>query len=352
MITYHKIVFDSIENYPLKEKVHLIVTSPPYPMIEMWDSLFNFIPYKEEEWGPGIKARLSAEPSIAHKGMVKYITNILSIACKLLVEGGMVCINIGDATRSLKIHKGKWVKEFYLFCNRSLLTQTMLDLGFTQLPGIVWRKPNNSPNKFMGSGTLPVKAYVTLEHEHILIFRKGVRQFSKKEERIRKRSAFFWEERNKWFSDLWELVGAPQSKNGNRTAAYPLEIPYRLINMFSIQGDTVIDPFLGTGTTLKAAAISGRNCIGFEINKKLNPIIANSIIELKELGISHALNRLEYHKSFIQQSTAKYRHPFYGKVKTKPETYMRIPQIKNMLLSKNSKIYTLKCNHKFLGAYE
>ena len=129
----------------------------------------------------------------------------------------------------------------------------MARAGFTSLPDILWRKPTNAPNKFMGSGMLPAGAYVTYEHEYILIFRKGgKRAFDRPPRRrqLRRRSAYFWEERNVWFSDVWtDLTGdAPGSRRREtraRSAAFPFELPYRLIQMFSVYGDTVLDPFAG-----------------------------------------------------------------------------------------------------------
>ena len=112
----------------------------------------------------------------------------------------------------------------------------------------MWRKATNAPNKFMGSGMLPCGAYVTLEHEWILIFRKGGKRVYKTAEakESRRDSSFFWEERNVWFSDVWEIKGVKQNINKapsrERNASYPLEIPYRLINMYSQKGDVVLDP--------------------------------------------------------------------------------------------------------------
>jgi DNA modification methylase len=167
---------------------------------------------------------------------------------RVLADGGFLCVNIGDATRSLN-------DQFCLYPNHARILTAAMRLGLTPLPDILWRKPNNSPNKFMGSGTLPAGAYVTYEHEYILILRKGgKRQFSKEEQARRAASAYFWEERNQWFSDLWtDLLGADQRlldpEARARSAAYPLELPYRLILMYSIEGDVVLDPFVGTGTT-------------------------------------------------------------------------------------------------------
>ena len=88
---------------------------------------------------------------------------------RVLKNGGIACINIGDATRTLN-------GDFQLYSNHSRILNHCLDLGFAALPDILWRKPTNAPTKFMGSGMLPVGAYVTYEHEYILVLRKGTRR--------------------------------------------------------------------------------------------------------------------------------------------------------------------------------
>jgi DNA modification methylase len=219
---------------------------------------------------------------------------------RVLKPGAIACINIGDATRSIKGH-------FQLFANHARITSKFLSLGFMQLPAILWRKPTNAPNKFMGSGMLPPGAYVTLEHEYILIFRKGgKRSFVETiEKQARRESAYFWEERNIWFSDVWmDLRGASQiMKSGNRhrrSGAFPLELPYRLINMFSVIGDKVLDPFLGTGTSVLAAMCSGRSSLGFEID----PVCRHSILEkmatAPEAASTIIRQRLIAHQQFVQ----------------------------------------------------
>jgi DNA modification methylase len=152
----------------------------------------------------------------------------------------------------------------------------MQKIGFSALPAILWRKQTNAPNKFMGSGMMPPGAYVTLEHEYILMLRKGNKKEFKtnEEKKIRRESSFFWEERNVWFSDVWmDLKGTSQNlfdnKARDRSAAYPFELPYRLTTMFSVKGNTVLDPFFGIGTTMYAAMAAARNSIGYEIDRNL-----------------------------------------------------------------------------------
>lgn len=108
----------------------------------------------------------------------------------------------------------KFAGDFQLYSNHSRILHRFLDLGFAALPDILWHKQTNAPNKFMGSGMLPVGAYVTYEHEYILILRKGRRRdFTSEQEKTRRReSAFLGEERNLWFSDVWlDIKGAAQA---------------------------------------------------------------------------------------------------------------------------------------------
>ena len=139
--------------------------------------------------------------------------------------GAIACINIGDATRSIG-------DRFQLFANHSRIQSKFMEIGFDVLPAILWRKQTNAPNKFMGSGMLPAGAYVTLEHEYILIFRKGGKRiFDLPEEKKRRRqSGYFWEEWNRWFSDIWDFKGTGQGINGqnlrSRSAAYPFLLPF------------------------------------------------------------------------------------------------------------------------------
>ena len=268
MTTSHKVLYSDSRQMPYvpDNSVNLVVTSPPYPMIEMWDDLMG-------ELNPDIAIALQNEDGgLAFDLMHLELERVWDALDKAVKPGGIVCINVGDATRTM-------AGEFQLFSNHSRILRYFLSKGYSNLPNIIWRKQTNAPNKFMGSGTLPPGAYVTLEHEYILIFRKGgKRQFSTDEDkRNRNRSAFFWEERNIWFSDVWDFKGTSQKLNRaslrERSGAFPLELAYRLVNMFSVKGDIVLDPFLGTGTTVLAAMASARNSIGYEIDPSFEPVV-------------------------------------------------------------------------------
>ena len=298
--TKHKIIINAAHEMHQVEdnSVALVVTSPPYPMIEMWDEIMS-------EQNLQIKKALENNDGLlAFELMHIELDKVWAEVNRVLIPGGFACINIGDATRTIN-------GDFSLYPNHSRIITAFQKLGIPNLPNIIWRKQTNAPNKFMGSGMLPSGAYVTLEHEWILIFRKGgKRQFKTDSEKLRrKESSFFWEERNVWFSDLWDLKGTTQKLNNSetrkRSAAFPFEIPYRLINMYSLQDDTILDPFLGTGTTTLAAIATKRNSIGYEIDPMFQDLIMENLKSSScDFLNSFSLNRIEQHKAFITERNA------------------------------------------------
>ena len=249
-----------IESVVQKNSVHLVVTSPPYPMIAMWDDIFRkldtAIPLFDE-WN-------RSNVWTVFESMHAQLDTVWGKLFQSVVEGGIVAINIGDATRTV-------AGEFTLFPNGARITTSMVKSGFTPLPNIYWKKPTNGPNAFLGSGFKPVNAYVTLDCEHILLFRKGKKRvFSADEKVYREKSCFTKEERDVWFSQTWTGIKGVRQKevNGRRSAAFPEAIAERLIRMFSIEGDTVLDPYVGTGTTSTVAFRLNRSAIGFDIDEE------------------------------------------------------------------------------------
>src|SRR6266571_4609334 len=213
------------------DSTQLVVTSPPYPMIEMWDRL-------------------------------------LSECYRVLDKGGILCVNVGDATRTLN-------GNFQCYLNHARVAEHCERIGFQSLVPILWRKTTNKPNAFLGSGFFPPNAYVTLDCEYILVFRKGAKRVIKPQDPLRYASQYSKAERDVWFSQTWDLRGERQ--NHPETAPFPEELPYRLIRMFSCIGDTVLDPFLGTGTTVKVARMLGRRGIGYEMNSSLKSLIDRNV---------------------------------------------------------------------------
>ncbi len=318
----------NINDITEEKSVALVVTSPPYPMIEMWDEMFcgedHFI---REAFSAGDHER-------AFVLMHQILDRIWEETDRVVMDGGYVCINIGDATRNCNGH-------FRMFSNHTHIISKFSSMGYDILPDIHWRKPSSSPNKFMGSGMYPSGAYVTYEHEYILIFRKGGnRKFLPGEKIIRRNSAYFWEERNLWFSDVWEFKGCRQtisnSRSRSRSAAFPIELAYRLINMYSIKHDRIYDPFAGTGTTMRAAMASERNSIGCETDREL------CLLAIKEaLGCKDDLNeiteeRIRRHLDFIKSLPHEKYEKLYDninhgfKVKTRQEREMVICLLKSV----------------------
>lgn len=247
--TFHKVIIGDARNMKEvpDESVHLVVTSPPYPMIQMWDAFF------------------ASKGKKKYDLMHDYLKPVWDEIGRVLIPGGIACVNIGDATRTVN-------GRFQLYPNHARITEYFhRELKFVVLTPILWKKPTNRPNAFLGSGFLPPNAYVTLDCEYILIFRKAEPRKFKPKDPARLKSKYTKRERDIWFSQIWDIKGCKQNLAGvsRRVASFPREIPRRLIKMFSVEGETVLDPFLGTGTTMKIAYELKRNSIGYEIDRQL-----------------------------------------------------------------------------------
>ena len=284
------------------ESVALAVTSPPYPMVELWDDLFADLSADAAD------ALAAGDGEAAFAAMHAVLDEVWAELARVLRPGGIACINVGDATRTLE--------RFRVYPNHSRILDTFVELGFDPLPGVLWRKPANSAAKFMGSGMVPSNAYVTLEHEHILVLRKGARRSFPAGDDRRYESAYFWEERNRWFSDVWtdirgRLQDLPDDGRRDRAAAFPFAVPYRLINMFSVYGDRVLDPFWGTGTTTLAAMVAGRNSVGVDRDPDLLSALDDRVATAPERSRTIARERLADHRSWVKQRRADGKEPGY-----------------------------------------
>jgi DNA modification methylase len=224
---------------------------------------------------------------------------------------------VGDATRTVG-------GDFRVYGNHARVHSALEERGLVPLPDVLWRKPANSAAKFMGSGMLPTNAYVTLEHEYVLVFRNGGPREFEPNSRRRYESAYFWEERNEWFSDVWtDVRGTAQRVDADghagdghreRSGAFPLAVPYRLVNMYSVYGDTVLDPFLGTGTTTLAALVAGRDSVGYEVEPPFVDVLDDRVGEAPSLSASLARRRLRDHREFVADRRADGDPPGYDAV--------------------------------------
>ncbi len=343
ILTHSAIDLDGIAD----DTAHLVLTSPPYPMIEMWDTIFS-------QQIPAAKRALEEmDGPAAFEAMHALLDKVWAECWRTLADGGFLCVNIGDATRKVG-------ENFRLYTNHSRITAACEALGFQSLPAILWRKQTNAPNKFMGSGMLPAGAYVTLEHEYILVFRKGdKRVFNKPEKELRRASAVFWEERNQWFSDLWDFKGIRQAmgdaKTRKRSGAFPFELAWRLIHMYSLQGETVLDPFLGTGTTLAAAIAAGRSSVGCEIDIDMAREIPEHFDDYIRMGRGQAARRIESHQEFVAKRQSegkpfKYENEPHGfPVVTRQETGLKVLEPISFEILDELKY---QMNHKMVASQE
>ena len=139
MKSTHKIYFENSQNMRgiPSSSVHLVVTSPPYPMIEMWDDMFA------RQNKAILKALKISDGFKAFELMHQTLDQVWQELYRILINGGIACINIGDATRTVG-------ENFMLYANHARILNSLVKIGFSALPLILWRKPTNAPNKFMG----------------------------------------------------------------------------------------------------------------------------------------------------------------------------------------------------------
>ena len=225
--------------------VDLIVTSPPY--------------WRIKDYG--------AQDQIGHGQTLHDYLKSLFLAwgeCRrVLREGGRLCVNIGDQFARASVYG-----RYRVIPLHAEIIGQCETLGFDFLGSIVWRKKttvNTSGGAvIMGSFPFPPNGIVELDYEHILILKKPGKPKPVARE-IKEASRLSKEEWKTFFSGHWSFAGVAKSRTGHE-AAFPEELPRRLIRMFSFAGDAVLDPFLGTGTTAKAALDLGRTACGYEVN--------------------------------------------------------------------------------------
>jgi site-specific DNA-methyltransferase (adenine-specific) len=142
---------------------------------------------------------------------------------------------------------------------------------------IIWQKISTTNTTgggpLMGSMYYPKDGHVTYEHEYITLFRKQGK-WPRPSPEQQERSRLTKEERSEWFRGTWKVAPERQNVHG---AVFPVEVPRRLIRMYSFWGETVLDPFLGTGTTSLAADLEGRNSVGYEINEEFRGLIREKL---------------------------------------------------------------------------
>ncbi|MCA1595033.1 MAG: site-specific DNA-methyltransferase [Chloroflexi bacterium] len=232
--------------------VHLIITSPPY-----WQ-------LKDYECDGQIGYDQSFEEYIGD------LNRVWSECARVLHPGCRACINIGD-----QFTRAQSYGRYQVLPIHAEVILGMRTAGVDFLGSIIWQKVTtcnpSGGGAVMGSYPYPRNGIVRLDYEYILLFRKrGVAP--RPDPAVKAASKLEHREWVEYFSGHWRFPG---QKADRHLAAFPAELPHRLIKMYSFVGDTVLDPFLGSGTTAAAAARLGRSSIGYEINPRFAEIIRN-----------------------------------------------------------------------------
>ncbi|KKS37158.1 MAG: Modification methylase MjaI [Parcubacteria group bacterium GW2011_GWA2_42_14] len=256
-----------------EKSAHLIITSPPYWQLKDYGS-DNQIGFND-----------------SYEKYINHLNLVWNECHRILEDGCRLCINIGDQfARSVYYGRYKVIPirtEIIKFCET---------IGFDYMGAIIWQKATTMNTTggatIMGSFPYPRNGIIKLDYEFILIFKKQG-EAPKINREIRDASKLSKEEWNQYFQGHWNFGGVRQD---GHIAMFPEELPRRLIKMFSFVGDTVLDPFLGSGTTSLAAKNLNRNSIGYEINEEFLSIIKN------KLGIKNSLNFENNSLDFISQN--------------------------------------------------
>jgi DNA modification methylase len=210
------------------KSIHLMVTSPPYNVLKEYDRDLNLDEY------------------------LHLLNRVWVETYRVLAPGGRACVNVANLGRKpyIPLH--------------SYIINQMLDIGFLMRGEIIWNKASSaSPSTAWGSWQSPANPVLRDVHEYILIFSKG--SFGRKAKG--KLSTITREQFLEWTKSIWTFPAMPARRVGH-PAPFPEELPHRLIQLFTYQGDVVMDPFMGSGTTCLAAAKDGRRFVGYDLNEE------------------------------------------------------------------------------------
>ena len=246
------------------QSVHLIVTSPPYWQLKDY----------------GSDKQIGFNDS--YESYINNLNLVWAECARVLHDGCRLCINIGD-----QFARATYYGRYKVIPIHAEIIRCCEALGLDFMGQIIWQKTTtmntSGGGAVMGSFPYPRNGIVKLDFEYILLFKKqGAAPKPTAEQKAH--SAMTNEEWNTCFNGHWYFNGAKQD---GHLAMFPEELPARLIKMFSFEGETVLDPFMGSGTTASAARKLGRNSVGYEINAEFIPLISEKI------GASDAFMQVE-----------------------------------------------------------
>jgi site-specific DNA-methyltransferase (adenine-specific) len=219
--------------------VHLMVTSPPYNVSKQYDEDLTLDEYRQ------------------------LLRNVWKETFRVLVPGGRACINIANLGRKpyIPLH--------------SYIIEDMHEIGFLMRGEIIWNKASSaSPSTAWGSWLSAANPVLRDIHEYVLIFSKD--SFSRPGKD--RKSTIKKEEFLEWTKSVWTFPAVSARQVGH-PAPFPVELPYRLIRLYTFQNDVILDPFVGSGTTCIAAFKDNRNYVGYDVDEKF-VLLANKRISV------------------------------------------------------------------------
>lgn len=256
MTTHHKIIIgDSRKMAEIPdESVDLVITSPPYWQLKDYGSP-NQLGFHD-----------------SYEGYVNNLNLVWNECFRVPQPGCRLCVNIGD-----QFARSVYYGRYKVIPIRTEITKFCESIGMDYMGAIIWQKVTTTNTtggaSVMGSFPYPRNGILKIDYEFILIFKKLGAPPRVDQER-KHLSRLTTEEWNTYFSGHWNFPGERQDAH---LAMFPEELPKRLIKMFSFVGDTVLDPFLGSGTTSLAAKNLDRNSVGYEINAEFIPVIRDKL---------------------------------------------------------------------------
>jgi site-specific DNA-methyltransferase (adenine-specific) len=308
------------------ESVHLIITSPPY--------------WQLKDYGEGNQIGFDD----SYEDYINSLNLVWKECHRVLHKGCRLCVNIGDQfARSVYYGRYKVIPirtEIIKFCET---------IGFDYMGAIIWQKVTTTNTTggatIMGSFPYPRNGILKIDYEFILIFKKygNAPRVSKE---VKERSKLTKEEWNQYFAGHWNFPGEKQRAH---LAMFPEELPRRLIKMYSFVGDTVLDPFLGSGTTSLAAKILERNSWGYEVNESFIPVIKDKVSSDPECSSSN--NELEIMRqekvdfdagSEIEKLPYTFKDPVKFERKKDPKNYKFGSKVDQGVDYKREKYYSVK----------
>lgn len=261
--TRHRLTLGDSRQMPelADESVQLVVTSPPYWCLKDY----------------GHPGQIGYQQS--YEEYLHSLGQVMAECHRVLSPGCRLALNIGDQYLRASEHG-----RYRVLPIPADLTRAGLELGFDFMGAILWRKVSTTQTTgggvWMGSIYHPRDGHITYEHEYILLLRKQGKGPRPPSAEAKEHSRLSREQRSAWFRGVWDDL-PPQRQRGH-SAMFPVELPRRLICMYSFWGETVLDPFMGSGTTAQAAAMMGRHSVGYELNPEFEGLMRERLAGVRE----------------------------------------------------------------------